>query len=272
MLCLLSFILDDHRQDDGQHINHRYTIVRGAGMLLFDGIGMLMLIPMRTITLSPNFKDHFKRRGGTKYLRCFRWMCFVTICNITYSALFVIDQFGDLLLRLKEEDDVIEVALRSAFALSFGSIYFSVWSLSQWFPWIEPDEYGVATLNTYTPAVHRRSDLSTFTQCIINGDGLRGDHSMISPVPSRQRSRGSDASSKSNQIKRKKFRAKVSGDENTEDGDYGPDAVQEKYQDVIQLFRNDECSRNIERQTDTADQLAILRSFAYSKQTGNEAM
>ena len=253
MLFFLCFILDYHQEQE--HMDHKYTIIRGAGIVLFDAMAMMMLIPLRTIGVSPNFKDHFKGINGRNYLRCFRWMCFLNICNMTYSALFIIDQFGDSLSNPKRD------ALRGAFALSFGSIYFSVWSLSQWFPWIVPNEYGSATLNTYTPAIHRQSESSYFTQCIINGDGC--EQPLISPISSR--------TDISNQIKRHKFRAKSSNDldvpgsfDLNQNGNDGNEQIEEKYQDIIQLFRNEEYPENMEMDN-VSNQLAIVRSFAYTK-------
>merc|ERR1712130_214526 len=101
--------------------------------------------------------------------------------------------------------------------------------------WIVPNEYGSATLNTYTPAIHRQSESSYFTQCIINGDGC--EQPLISPISSR--------TDISNQIKRHKFRAKSSNDldvpgsfDLNQNGNDGNEQIEEKYQDIIQLFRN----------------------------------
>lgn len=186
MLNLTFFILDDQSLDG--HIDKTYVIVRGAGMLLFNLIELVMLIPIRTIGISPKFRNHFKKKNKKKYLRTFRWMCFLNLCNITYSLLFITDEFREILYIYKVESSI---QMRFAFVLSFGSVYFSIWALSQLLPWIIPSEVEKDTLYTYNPGIDQTSEISYMTQYAqvdksrlgINGSN-HDNSSYISPVAS----------------------------------------------------------------------------------------
>ena len=187
IICITCFVLQDQNEDG--HIDRAYVVVRGAGMLLFNLISLIMLLPIRTIGISPKYKNHFKRKGKKKYLRLFRWMCFINICNIIYSFLFISDEFVSILTTYKIEDTL---AMKCAFTLSFSTIYFCIWCLSQLLPWIIPNKVESQILYTYNPGIQQESEISYMTQYAqvdksrlgINTTANNDGSSNVSPPPS----------------------------------------------------------------------------------------
>ena len=230
------FILEYHYHWSPQS-DHRYIIFRGGGMLLFNVLQLVMLIPIRAIGASPKFKDYFRRSRNRKYLRIFRWMCFLNVCNIAYSVLFICDTFGNALTEYEIQNST---AMRGAYALCFGSIYFSVWALSRLLPWVIPNEFASKALYTYNPAVNveHQSDLSYLTQYARVDASKLGINSSLSPVPTDLTIDYKLNDDDKHNRKRKEFKER---DTNPINEEFVADEnvfYVEKYDDVIKMFQN----------------------------------